>query len=205
MTRASMRTLLRREIRDTASVDWQNDSDLDDILNMAYTLVQKTIMKSFPEAHLSWDRLDLVSGRSWYPLPEHFGVSHVAIKYSSADTVWTPLENGAYTDIYLATSTPAKFTRKGQWIGIFPAPSANITDGLEVLHTPIMTLGSDTEVPKIKVPLHLAIVLWAKLICLGETDETAGETRMRIQEIMDDLPNWYDINNYAPEQFQVTA
>ncbi len=204
MTRGAMRTLLRRWIRDANSTDWA-DADLNEILNLAYTKVQKTIFKSFPEAHLSWDYLDLTNAVSWYPLPEHFAFSHVAVKSSSSDTVWTTLAPKDYADIKSLAGTTQYFTRKGQWIGIFPAPTETITDGIQIVHTPVMTMSDDAEVPKIKVPVHEAIVLWGKLLCLGDTDENSGETGSRLQEILNDLNSWYDLNNYGPDKLQVVS
>lgn len=206
MTRGAIRTLLRRHIQDTAEVAW-DDSELDDIINLAYANVQKEIVKANPEAHLFWDRMDTTDGTNWYPLLNTFGISHVAIKATASDTRWTILKPKRYRDIYTYDGTSQFYTKRGQWVGIFPAPSESVTSGLEVLHAPIMSIGAginnDSEVPRIKTPLHLAIVYWSKLIALGDTDQQAGETRERLQEILGDIPNWYDINNDEPERLQV--
>lgn len=206
MTRGEIRTLLRRHIQDTAAVAWTTD-ELDSVINLAYANVQKEIIKADPEAHLFWDRMDTTAGTNWYPLLNSFGISHVAIKGSSSDTVWTILSPRRYRDFYTYSGTSQIYTKRGQWIGVYPAPTVSVTNGLEVLHAPIMAIGSglsnDSEVPRIKTPLHLAIVYWSKLIALGDTDEQSGETRDRLQEILGDLPNWYNINNDEPARLQV--
>lgn len=216
MNRGTMRTLLRRELRDVAQVQWPTNADLDDILNYSYSVIQKEIRKHFKEAHLFWDYMNLVAGTSWYPLPQTFGISQVSAKGASTDTYYTPLKYKRYRDIgprqiisggSLVTQiigTQMNYTRRGQWIGLFPAPTVSITSGLEVMHSPIMSMGSDDEIARIKVPLHLAIVLHAKLVALGETDadETAS-TLQRLGEIVNDLGEWYDESSDAEEILQV--
>jgi hypothetical protein len=137
----------------------------------------------------------MVAGTSWYPLPATFGVSMVSIKLATTDLVYSELHPKRYRDIKDRTGDSYYYTLRGQWMGIFPAPSLSIANGIEVIHSPIMSMGSDTEEPRIKLPLHLAISLWARLIALGETDDSTGETTKRLSEIISDIPNWYDMNS----------
>jgi hypothetical protein len=202
MTRGEMRALLRKQVQDVAEDQWQ-DSELDSILNLAYANVQKEIVKVDREAHLFWDYIDTVAGTSWYPLPQTFGISHVGVKLAASDTGYTVLgPPKRYRDVKdVETSSTTYYSIRGQWIGIFPAPGVGVTSGIELVHTPIMSigagLGNDGEVPRIKLPLHLAIVWWAKLICLGDTDEQAGEARARLAEMINDIPVWYSAHSDA--------
>lgn len=194
MTRAQIRTLLRRHIQDVPAVSW-TDVELDAIINLAYSLVQKEIRKIDPEAHLFWDYMNTVAGTSWYPLPATFSVSQVGIKGASTDLVHTRLDPKRYQDIVVLTAASHQYyALRGQWIGIFPAPTVSVTNGLELVSNPIMALADDAEVPRIKDPLHLAIVYWARLIALGDTDEKGDETRIRLNEMLGDLPFWYNLN-----------
>lgn len=212
MTRGEIRTALRRQLRDKDGVEW-TDTELDATINVAYALVQKEIRKIAPEAHLSWDTMNQVLGQSWYNLPETFSISMVQLRNTSS-LEYYPIHKKRYEDIgpVLHTSgavqvvDPANvadsfYTIRGQFLGVFPTPTVTVVDGIRVLHCPIMQLGADNEVPKIKVPTHIAIVWWAKLITLGDTDENSGETRQRLQEVLGDLGSWYDLHNDTPEQF----
>lgn len=205
MTLLQIRDSLRRQIRDVPKVQWTDDGELDNlIINPAYYFVQKEIYKQFPNAHLFWDYIN-TAATSWYPLPASFGVKRVGLKASASDTLYTKLAPKRYDDIVelSAQSDRQYYTQQGQWIGIFPPPTTVITNGIELLHTPIQSLSLDTDVPRVKLPVHMAIVWWAKLLALGDTDEQAGETRARLQEILGDLGNWYELNSDEPDKLQV--
>lgn len=207
MNRGEMRDRLRRELRDVAAVEWPTDAELDDILNTAYFLVQKEIIKVKSEAHLTWDHITTQAGVYWYPLPATFGVKRVGLKAAASDTAYAKLEPKAYEDVESGYTGDAVYVVMGEWIGIFPAPATAITNGIEILHSGIMSIGAgpanDTEVPKVKTPLHQAIVWWAKLLALGETDEEVEKTRNRLNEVLGDLGQWYGITNDTPDMFRV--
>lgn len=210
MTRLQLRTLWRRHVRDTAQVEWSDDTEVNDILNLAYANVQKEIVKINRNAHQFWDYLPTTSGTNWYALPATFGIRRVGLKSHTVDTSWTKLEPKGYSKLqaYLSTGNQqgkTYYAVEGQFIGIFPAPTESVSNGIELIHTPIMSMAADSDVPRIKLPLHLAIVYWAKLIALGETDETAGETRARLSEILDDLPLWYEAHSETADKFEVTG
>lgn len=217
MTRATIRTILRRHINDVGDangdgVQW-SDEELNEVIDTAYQLVTKEVRKIDPEAHLSWDYADIVSGRSWYDMPETFGLSHVAILDTSSG-LYIPIKQKKYEDIGPhqfwsgavivsgATSIldQTYYTIRGQFIGIFPTPSVSITDGLELVHFPIKALTEDCETPIIKSPLHICIAWWAKLILLGDTDGNSQETRVRLQEVLGDIAGWYNQATNASEK-----
>lgn len=206
MTRGTIRTVLRRNIKDPETGGEFSNAELNDIINLGYSLVQKEVRKFYPEAHLTWDYINTEVGENWYPLPPTFSVTHVGYKASATDTVWTVLgPPKAYRDLagLVTTGSTTYYTRRGQWIGIFPAPTEAVTDGIEIVHNSIHSMSADGETPRVKVPLHLAILYWAKLIALGETDANAGETRQRLDEILGDIASWYDIHSDAPDRFAV--
>lgn len=219
MTREQIRDQLRREIQDTESVEWTN-AELDAIINQAYALVQKEVVKQAgPEAHLFWDYLDLDANVSWYPLPPTFSVQQVGLKDPQTGEYYEIKPKG-YRDIGPRTvwsgavqvpvgdTTQTYYTIRGQWLGIFPKPAASIVKGIEVLHCPIMSIASgddgDGDSPRTKEPTHLAILLWSKLIALGDTDETTMETRTRLQEMLGDLSSWYNLHGDGGDKFQVS-
>jgi len=191
MTRGTIRTMLRRQIQDVPGVQWSS-AELNEQIDATYSLVQKEIFKSFPEAHLFWDTMDVTAGTSWYPLPATFGIASIGLKSVSTATYFTPLKRKRYADILTVASVEQFYSRRGQWIGIFPVPAASVTNGLEIVHTPIMSMSEDTDVPRIKTPLHPAIALWAKLLLLGELDSQPDETANRLREMLSDIPNWYE-------------
>src|SRR3990172_4068448 len=143
MNLLQIRTKLRRMINDESSQEW-TDAELNSEINLAYSKVQKEIFKIDREAHLFWDTMAATSGTSWYPLPQTFGVSEVGIKGAASDTVFTRLNKKSYEDIKALTTTSQAYCIRGQWLGIFPAPSTTVADGIEFVHFPVMTLSDDT-------------------------------------------------------------
>lgn len=202
MTRAQIRTRLRRFINDVDAVEW-SDAELNSEINEAYAWVQKEIRKVNPEAHLFWDTMDVTSGTSWYPLPATFAVSEFGMKSAASDTDFTRLDKKAYEDIKGLTGVTYYYCRRGQWLGIFPAPSASVTNGLQLVHTPIMQLSADADIPRIKLGLHLAVAYRAAETLLGDTDENRPTMREKLGDIINDLPFWYDEDNDDADRFQV--
>lgn len=203
-TRAELRTILRRRIHDVPGVQW-SDAELNDLLNLAYAKVQKEVVKVLPTAHLFWDRINIVAATAWYPMPESsFGIRRVGL-LDPTTGLYTKLRPKDYEDIRESNLVTTYYSLMGQWIGIFPVPTANLVAGLEVIHSPLMAMAIDADVPRVKVPIHDAIADWAVVLCLGETDEAAAEAKARLQDMINDLPFWYDVNNDEPVRLRVEA
>jgi hypothetical protein len=200
-----LKELLARYTQDVVQVEY-SEVEQEALLNQAYALVQKEIVKIDREAHIAWDYTNLEAGVSWYPLPETFSVLEVGVKAADSDTTFTNITPKRHRDLQVrsANQTAQHYTQRGQWIGIFPAPAVAVTNGLEIAHFPIMSLAEDTDIPRIKLPLHIAIVYWAKILALGDTDENSTETRTRLNEILNDLPTWYNLSGDEPEKLQVS-
>jgi hypothetical protein len=196
-----MRTRLRRLINDVDGVEW-SDAELNTELNDTYAWVQKEIYKVFPEAHLYWDNMDATSDTSWYPLPQTFGVSEFGYKAAATDTAFKRLDRKTYENIKGLSGTTPYYCQRGQWLGIFPAPSVTITNGLELVHTPIMQMSADTDTPRIKLPLHMGIVYKAVDQILGDTDQNSQENRQRLSDLVNDIPLWYETTSDDPDRLQ---
>ena len=203
-TRAELRTILRRRIHDVPGVQW-SDVELNDLLNLAYAKVQKEVVKVLPTAHLFWDHINIVAATTWYPVPESsFGLRRVGL-LDSGTGLYTKLKRYDYEDVMAGQYATTSYTEMGQWIGIFPTPTANVAAGLEIIHTPLMAMAADADVPRVKVPIHDAIADWAVILCLGETDEAAAEAKTRLQDMVNDLPFWYQVNNDSPDRLRIEA
>jgi len=198
--------LFLRRVHDVSAVQW-SPAEANEIINLAYSKVQKEIVKVKRDAHLYWDYINTVAGTSWYPLPATFGIRRVGFKAAATDPTYGKLEPKNYEDIYEFTTgtTGTYYTRMGEWIGIFPPPSAAVVAGIELIHTPILALSDDAEVPRIKLPLHDAIALWAVLIAKGETDEEGQLAKEELVNIINDLGQWYEADTDTPDKFQVTG
>lgn len=192
MNRGTMRELLRRRLNEQVADNW-DDNTLNNLLDLAYALVLKQVRKVDPEAVLFWDYRDTVAGSNWYAKPAGTrGPVEVGLKSSSADTDWTPLKRRPYfiaRDI--VSSGDVCYCHRGEYIGIFPAPSASVTRGIQFLHAPTDTFATDNDFPKLESSLHYAIVLWSSLIAKGESPEDDTKDAKELQRILGDIPQDY--------------
>lgn len=192
VTRATLRTLCRRRLNEAVADNWA-DSDINTFLNISYALVLKQVRKVDPEALLFWDHRDTVAGTVWYEKPSGTrGPVEVGLKSTSADTDWTPLTRTAY---WLARDhadvSASVYCHRGRYIGIFPAPTVSVTNGLQFIHAPTDSLALDTDVPKLEETLQYAIALWAALIAKGESPESDDKDAKELQRIIGDIPADY--------------
>jgi hypothetical protein len=195
-----MRTLLSRFINDVDDVEW-TEAEKNEALNESYYEVQGYVQAIDPEAVIFWDNMNTTSGTNWYPLPPTFGVISVGFKSASSDTSFTKLQHQLYEDIKDLDGTTTYYTLRGEWLGIFPAPSASVTNGIELLHRPIHTLTVDSDEPKLKLPLHRAIVLGAKLFLLGDTNEESKEDQRKYDALLENAKLWYGQQYDTPISF----
>ncbi len=194
MNLGQLRTVTRRYVQDTASVEW-SDAEVNQAINDSYYDLQMELQMSNPEAIVAFDTIDFTAGENWYPKPPTFGLIQVGIKTAAADTNFTKLKAKNYNDILSETGGEATdsfyYTERGDWIGIFPDPDTTVTDGIEVIHRPIDTLTVDADVPKLKLPLHQAICLQAKIFMLSDTNEDAKLDEGKLQRIKERMPLLY--------------
>lgn len=189
MTRATIRELLRRRLNETVADNWSDDV-LNSLINVAYVLVLKQVRKVDPEAILSWDTRATVAGTNWYQKPSGTrGPVEVGLKSSASDTDWAPLTRKAY---YIArqwsdTSAPV-YCHRGTYIGIFPAPTVSLADGIQFIHSPTDSLAVDTDIPKLEESLHYAVVLWTALLAKGESPENDSKDAAELQRLIGDIP-----------------
>jgi hypothetical protein len=207
MTLAEIRAMVRRKIQDPETdpdtgtgVNWSN-AELNAAINTIYADIQSQIHSVRPEEHLVYATFNLVANDPWYPLPQTFGVKRLELLQD--DGSYLKIAKKDYDDINGQATTTSYWAREGQWLFIQPAPDAALTNGLRLIHVPIMQLSSESEVPKIRLPLHLGIV-WGTVILLGEEDEAVDMVALenRYQRLLDRIPAWYNTDS-DPMQFQV--
>lgn len=190
MNLSQLRTVTRRYVQDTASVEW-SDAEVNQALNDSYYDLQAELQMVSPEGIVSWDTIDANTTENWYPKPPTFGIIQIGLKLTTSDTSFTKLTLKDYNDIKDLTGTDYYYTERGDWFGIFPAPPANVTNGIEVIHRPIDTLTVDADIPKLKLPLHQALCLQAKIYMLGDTNESADKDEAKLEKLKGRMPLLY--------------
>ena len=187
MNLGTMRALLRRRLQEQIADNWDDDT-LNVMLNLSYALILKQVRKADPEALLFWDYRNTQVNVTWYEKPAGTrGPIEVGLKSAASDTDWTPLTRKPY---YLARDWTGEtvYCHRGNFIGIFPAPTVSVTQGIQFIHAPTDTLAVDTDFPKIEQTLHYAIVLWATLIAKGESPESDDKDAKELARLIGDIP-----------------
>jgi hypothetical protein len=185
-----MRDLLRREIQEETADQW-SDIQLNTALDFGVFQVEKAILGVDAEAFVHVYKINIESGKDWYPLPTSF-VREIEVGllegtgYSVIPAIEYAESRGAN-----APASDTRYSIIGRYIALTPVPSANLTDGLRLLFVPVLTMAEDTDTPDIPDVLHVAAVLYAKMLLLEETGEPLDGTERQVARIMADLPLWY--------------
>lgn len=202
MILSDARDLLRRRLRDTEEEIW-TDGQLNSIINLAILRVQLRVMRVNPEAELTVWRANLVSGQQYYNKPA--GATNfieVAMKDSDAATGYRPLTRSDYFRNRDRTEPSGDIL--GTYYSLFankvfvaPAPTSDVTDGLQFIGVPALSAGDDADVLPLHLALHFAVVLYAEIIAKGETDEAKAEIREELNAVDADITTLYSYGGLA--------
>ena len=204
MNRGTMRTLLRRRLLEQTTDEW-DDTTLNELLNLALPMVRKQVRKVDPEFDVRWELRDTISGTSWYEKPAGTrGTIEVGLKGAASDTDWTALTRKPYYLAKLYTSEAERvYCHRGAYIGIFPAPSTSVVQGIQFLHAPTEQLSDDSDVPRLEEGLQYAVVCWAELLAKGESPEDDSKAAKELARLLGDIPADYgSIDLSQPTQLQ---
>jgi len=192
MNRLTMRTLLRRRLLEPTADQW-DDSTLNSLLNLGLSLVRKQIRKVDAEFDIRWEYRDTAAGTSWYEKPAGTrGPTEIGLKKAASDTDWSALKRAPYHIARTYTSEAEMvYCHRGVYIGLFPAPTTGVTDGIQFLHAPTETLADDTDVPRIEESLQYAVVCWAALLAKGESPEDDSKDAKELARLLGDIPADY--------------
>lgn len=169
-----MRGVLRRRVNEQTPDNW-SDVELNETLDEALFWVQKKVMRVDPLAFMAWSRTSLVANESFYNRPVgSWWEFEVAVKGSPSDTKYTPLPRQPYKAIrdFTVDQAGTAYAKVGTFLAIFPAPAFNVTDGLQIIYTPLLTMAVDTDVPAVHPTLHTMIVVKANHLLLQERPES---------------------------------
>lgn len=192
MNRGTMRTLLRRRLFEPTADQW-DDSTLNSLLNLGVSLVRKQVRKVDPEFDIRWEYRDTVAGTTWYEKPSGTrGSIEIGVKKAASDSDWTALARKPYHTARLYTSDAEMvYCHRGAYVGLFPAPTTSVTDGIQFLHAPTETLATDTDVPRLEESLQYAVVCWAALLAKGESPEDDTKDAKELARLLGDIPSDY--------------
>lgn len=171
MIRSTMETWLDRRT-DGA---WTS-SQLVDFLNQGLLKLGQYVSSVDPDFFMRLRRQDLEAGVSHYPRPtDARHVDSVWIKDSTSG-LYTPIDKrqrafirNRYRASGVSSGGTTVWARVGRYIQIDPAPSSNVSAGLQVWESYLPTMAEDGSEPPLPIDLHQAIVNRAQRLMLPET------------------------------------
>jgi len=205
-TRIQLRTWLRRRLQETTPDQWSN-SDLNDYLNEGLHWMQQEIEKIDLEAFIYEDSTGIVSGQRKYALPLNLKrIVKLKAKMTSSASDYTTLSRvGSRKCDSPDESQYNTYAYHGRYLKLQATPTENVTKGLWLEYVPILSMGSDADIPPIPVDLHIGIVFQAQLIAYGDASgSTDKETvRQELADVMLRLPLHYTKVGDEPDRFTV--
>lgn len=200
-TRGTLRTHLRRRLQEPTASNW-SDATLNDYLNIGYQVAQEEVEVIDPERFLYVDTANVVKDQAFYAMPSNSKAPR-RLRYKSSsggdlmDIPERKLSDLLPVDFQTTrgrTDSSPVWARHGRYILIDPAPSQNVTDGLELTYVPALVMSSDADVPEVDLNLQYAIVLVAHLIALADTDnvEAVQTVRDELAMFVQRMPRHYE-------------
>jgi len=210
MTRLDLRTLLRRRLQEGTADNW-SDAILNTILDHALSRMIGEVKRVDPFAFVTTSLVNTVSGTATYAKPaDAWGIYEVAL-LDSATSEYRPIKRIEYD----LTRPPNSLTSAptygdttwyhfGTSVGIYPTPTASVTNGLRYTYFPNDTFADDSDSPTFHVSLHYGVVLWAAMIAIGETEDDAkfAKYKVELQEILATLREIYTRDLNEPVAFR---
>jgi hypothetical protein len=206
VNRGQMRSLARRRLNDVSADQWQDDADINGLLDTAAAWVQGKVLIFNPDALVYIDRTDIAAGVWDYKKPAGlWRFTEVSIKDSTAASGYRVLAHRPYNEARnLTSSADTVYSELGQRICILPTPPASISQGLQLLWVPIVAMAVDTDVCDLHLVLHDTIVDKAVLLGVGETQDGDERIRKRIDDGLAQIPLCYAHSGENP-RFQIDA
>lgn len=194
MTRGGARTFIRRRLNERVADDLQ-DTEIDDLINEALKLVQKKVVAVDAYAFVEIAYSDTVAGTAgefydappgmWYPFEVNYK--------SSSSAAYVRIKKGDYHSLRETGdgATTTRYARYGRYFALWPNPVAAVTQGLRIHYMPTLTVTDDADVLPVHDALHMAVVVWAVMLAMGDTMESRTDLANELGTYISDIPEWY--------------
>jgi len=162
MTRDEARSLIRKSLNED-SEKFYKDSEINDWLKFRYKRVTNSVAESFEGFFGETSYTDLVSGQKRYALPSNFKkLQQIRVNYDGNWRVASRITKAELDPSRTYSTAYPFYLLLGDEINIEPAPSANVTSGLEIdqIKEPA-ELTSDTQTWDVPTAYHHLVVYGA--------------------------------------------
>jgi hypothetical protein len=199
-----MREILYRRLSETTPGDSWSIATLNETLNSALAKAQVAVMKVDPMAFVYIANQNIVAGQEFYDKPAGtwFEVQNKLLDSSTGRYNRIKREDYALAGERTSdTSNRVTYSNVGRHFAITPVPTTTIVNGLQTLYVPTLSMTTDSDVPDLKLALHMLIPLWAHRFLLGDTEESTSEVNELINAIEQDIPIVYRSSGGDNQQF----
>ncbi len=199
MNRASLRTLLSRQMSDVSAVDFVT-AELNEALNEGVLGALKLQLSILPDSVKAISKSHIVLGQEFYEKPSDVFYLY-KVQMLQADGTYKTIEKRDY-DVIESRSSEAEdsvWAHFGRYAALSPIPAAGVTNGLRWLYVPTGQMTADTDIPVVHPGLHRLVFLEAALSLLPETGEPTKEIREAREREIAFAPAWLRMDVAEPE------
>lgn len=170
MNRGELRTAVRRVLLDNSPTYPLLDSnDINAALIQSAYFVQNALAKVNAVPFTRVQLANLVANRDDYPLPSSICSPGVRRVYTLQNGVYIKAKYRSFekwddlaTERAISgttTTTDIQYTVEGDYILLYPTPTAALTNGLKIRFASVVTMTDDNSIPQLPLTTHDAI--WA--------------------------------------------
>jgi hypothetical protein len=203
MTRAAMEAMLARRLNEPTAGDQWTPAERKELLNAGLQATQMKLLECDPSAVLRKSRCDLVAAQHEYEWPVEM-VYEVEVALKNASTgEYTVIDKKPYDVVRDNTGAEAtQYAHWGRYCYLAPAPESALVAGLQAIFVPLLTMADDTSVPDLPMQWHMAVVLNAQILALGEGADSAKSAMAEREALYGQLAAGHRNSAAAPTPLQ---
>lgn len=205
MNLREIRTRLRRRLKEVEPEEFDDDADINPLINEGMNEVKAFITSLHPEAIVQVEVRNTKANQPWYQWPAGYDYEvDVAAKDDSKASGYRSLRRITYAESRDRVGTELCYFREGGGFGLSPVPTADVTDGIQVTMSPNISLLEEDDEPPFQVRLHKAVILEAELLARGESDEEYTKTLQLLERLYGRLPRQYRVSAGDPPKAKIS-
>lgn len=200
MNRASLRSLVQRQLNDVAAHDF-DDPAVNDALDHGSFEALKIQLAILPDSVKAIATADMENGDEFYLKPTDAWQLYKV--QTLQDGVYKTIEKRDYdqAEQRVEGSELVTWSHFGRYIALRPIPTADLTAGIRYLYVPSGAMSNDNDTPVVHLGLHRLVFLEACLALLPETGEAAKELRDARDRIVGMAASWLRQDIAEPDRF----
>ena len=208
MNRATLRSILSRRVGDTDDRTW-TEAEKNEALDHGAFMLSNKLQETDPEFLVRVAYADVVNGQVRYEKPgDMWGEIAVGYRDSVSPTGYRDLDLKPFSVVRkrrqygTSSGVPDAYATRGRYIELSLTPQASVNEGLEIVYTSSLAMGTDNDVPECHPSLHPAIIYEAQLLLEPDAKE-ASSTLTLLERLYATIPSFYRKRNTKPDAFEV--